>query len=68
MEETEFMKSYLKPNITITYLVLDQHILGLSGAGKEFDSDDVTYSKETVVDIDYATETSSPWAGDEEEE
>lgn len=42
-------KTYIKPAVLITNLVLERHLLGMSDQGKEYNSDDVTYGKETEV-------------------
>ena len=42
-------KTYIKPAVLITNLVLERHLLGMSDQGKNYNPDDVTYGKETEV-------------------
>ena len=42
-------KTYIKPSVLVTKLVIEGQLLGMSDQGKNYNPDDVTYGKETEV-------------------
>ena len=55
-------KTYIKPSVLVTKLVIEGHLLGMSDQGKDYNPDDVTYGKENEIS------SGSIWGDSAEEE